>query len=98
MATRLLIRKRARCDSAGMDQTVRLFPALRIAGARYALNHAPIKKAAHAAFLLVQTELFDLGLGTQVFLELGQFLLLQLLCNLGFDFVKRGQLGFTHVV
>ena len=40
----------------------------------------------------------DLGFGAQAFLETTQFLLLQLLGDLGFDFLQLGQLGFTHIV
>lgn len=42
--------------------------------------------------------LLDLGLGAQVFLELGQALLLQLLGDLRLHFFQLGQLGLAHVV
>ena len=42
--------------------------------------------------------LLDLGLGAQVFLELGGFHLLQLLRNLRLDFFELGQLCLADVV
>ena len=58
------------------------------------------KKAALEPLFLngFQALLFDLGLGTQVVLVLGHFLLLQLLGNLRLHVFKLGQLRVTHVI
>ncbi len=49
------------------------------------------KNATEVAFLMdAKTRSLDLGFGAQTFLEAGQFLLLQLLSDLGFDVVQFG--------
>ena len=61
----------------------------------------PMKNAAEAALMVravCAANLFDLGFAAQGFLELGHFLLLQLLHDLGLHILKFWQLRFAGVV